>query len=73
MTSRPRSPEPLPRRRDRLDDLGVFERPAALEADVLQHLRQRLEPAADLADRPAELLTTASTCSAATRPSPVVA
>ena len=73
MTSRPLVAELLARRGDRLDDAVVLERPAALEADVAQHLRQRLEAPADLADRPSSFLTIAITCIAATRPSPVVA
>src|SRR3984885_6584767 len=59
--SRPRSPSwagapatALPPHR--LRHRWVFERPAALETNAAQHLRDRLKPVADLARRLAELL-----------------
>ena len=56
MTSRPRPPSRAVGVGDRLGDRRILERLAAVEADVAQDLRQRIEAVADLADRPAELL-----------------
>ena len=57
---------------DGVADFDAFEQRATLVAHVSEHLRQRIEPVADLRYRLLLLFYDGKYCSAANRPSPVV-